>query len=102
MIPLILTRWLARLRSGKYKQGRGFLKVVRKDGEIGYCCLGLLCDIHRKMTGLGRWELVPGSTPTRWRYVVMDVNGNRKIDGHDAVLPLSVVTWAGLSQHGLS
>jgi len=33
--------WTAALRSGKYKQGQGYLK---DDGE--YCCLGVLCEIH--------------------------------------------------------
>jgi len=34
-------RWVAALRSGKYKQTSGFLRT-----EDGYCCLGVLCDIH--------------------------------------------------------
>jgi len=33
--------WLAALRSGKYKQGTGFLR----DKNDGYCCLGVLCDV---------------------------------------------------------
>jgi hypothetical protein len=33
-------QWIAALRSGKFKQGTGFLK---KDG--GYCCLGVLCEV---------------------------------------------------------
>jgi hypothetical protein len=33
--------WIAALRSGKYKQGRLFLR----DSEDNYCCLGVLCEI---------------------------------------------------------
>ncbi len=36
-----LTQWLAALRSGAYKQGKGTL--VNKGNE--YCCLGVLCEI---------------------------------------------------------
>lgn len=32
--------WLAALRSGEYKQGRG---VLKEDGR--FCCLGVLCDL---------------------------------------------------------
>jgi hypothetical protein len=33
--------WIAALRSGKYKQGRLFLR----DSEDNYCCLGVLCEV---------------------------------------------------------
>jgi hypothetical protein len=38
--------WAAALRSGKYKQGKGWL---RKDDR--FCCLGVLCDIT-----VGKWS----------------------------------------------
>lgn len=39
-------RWMAALTGGKYKQGRGQLKVEQKHGKGAlYCCLGVLCDI---------------------------------------------------------
>jgi hypothetical protein len=37
---LAKTKWVAALRSGKYRQGTGRLRT--KDG--GYCCLGVLCE----------------------------------------------------------
>ena len=40
-------KWVAALRSGKYKQGKGKL---RHEGR--YCCLGVACDI----SGLVAWE----------------------------------------------
>ena len=44
-----LIEWLEALRSGKYKQGRRFL---RNNGE--FCCLGVLCDIN--MLGTSCWR----------------------------------------------
>lgn len=39
------TEWINRLRSGKYKQGAGYLKYFADDGECSYCCLGVACDV---------------------------------------------------------
>jgi|SRR5712671_2579910 len=36
----IKVKWVAALRSGKYRQGEGYLQ---KDGR--FCCLGVLCDL---------------------------------------------------------
>lgn len=42
-----LDRWLAALRSGKYKQTSGALK--RKVGRgHAYCCMGVLCEVMKK------------------------------------------------------
>ncbi len=38
----ILNEWVAALRSGKYKQGQGYMRS-RNDT---YCCLGVLCEIE--------------------------------------------------------
>jgi hypothetical protein len=39
----IADKWVAALRSGKYEQGKGYLKRENK-----YCCLGVLCDLCGK------------------------------------------------------
>lgn len=44
-------KWLAALTSGEYKQARGQLR-----DDIGFCCLGVACDLYIKETGEGRWE----------------------------------------------
>lgn len=46
----IKKRWVAALRSGKYKQGTGQLCHINISGENFYCCLGVLNEIE----GLGR------------------------------------------------
>lgn len=43
MNPEIKTRWIAALRSGDYTQTRNALK-----NDEGYCCAGVLCELHRK------------------------------------------------------
>lgn len=40
-------RWIAALRSGKYKQGQGRLKT----GTGEYCCLGVACAIRETRPG---------------------------------------------------
>jgi hypothetical protein len=47
MNPEIKAKWLEALRSGKYKQAEGRLKV-----NDTFCCLGVLCDI----SGLSKWD----------------------------------------------
>jgi len=55
MNPTIKAQWLEALRSGEYKQGRECLRQDDKDAIL-YCCLGVLCDLHRKATGTHQWE----------------------------------------------
>lgn len=35
--------WLRTLRSGEFKQSRNYLIAETKDGDTGYCCLGIAC-----------------------------------------------------------
>lgn len=43
--------WLAALRSDKYKQCKGQLR-----NRDSFCCLGVLCDVHRRLVGNKRWH----------------------------------------------
>ena len=52
--PEIKEKWVAALRSGEYKQTRGYLS-----NSNGFCCLGVLCDLHSKETRVP-WETIPG------------------------------------------
>lgn len=67
--------WVDALRSGEYKQADSRLR-----GESGYCCLGVLCDIHAQETG-GHWD---------------GEETNHTYDGCATYLPKSVVAWADL------
>lgn len=82
----IKAKWLTALRSGEYKQ----TKRVLNDGKEGFCCLGVLCEVHRKETGEGSW---------------VDDKSDDDLPclgymGETMVLPLDIVSWAGLPEDG--
>ena len=68
MDPGLKERWLKDLRSGNYAQVTGGLRKRNEEGEIRYCCIGVLCNeiSHRKGWTSGG-ENVPGSTYFNWR-----------------------------------
>lgn len=68
--------WVAALRSGKYKQATGALKV-----HDSFCCLGVLCDLHSKESNLV------------WR----DDDGEMKYFDEEGILPDPVIKWAGIA-----
>lgn len=82
--------WSAALRSGRYLQGVGALRVLEWDGydelarrppdRVRYCCLGVLCDLARE-AGVGDWD-----------GVVFEVDGEYE----QSQLPAAVARWAGL------
>jgi len=75
MNPRIKQKWLDALRSGEYKQTTENLQDIN-----GFCCLGVLCDLHSKERG------------TSW---VKQID-NYELYGEAQTLPLSVQEWAGL------
>lgn len=77
MKPEIKAAWIAALRSGEYSQTTGHLR-----DDVGYCCLGVLCDLAAK-EGIGQWT-DDGTFLTGGE---MDNN---------SVPPDNVVVWAGL------
>lgn len=72
--------WIEALRSGKYKQGKNRLKNDKRE----FCCLGVLCDLHRKFS----------NKPLKWRK--LEDPSTRFYDGQQYYLPKSVQEWAGL------
>jgi hypothetical protein len=43
MDAAIKAQWLAALRSGDYRQGKGALHYIDPEGDSFLCCLGVLC-----------------------------------------------------------
>lgn len=74
--------WVEALRSGRYKQGRQTLRQ-KKDNVIRYCCLGVACNVYKRVTGRGKW-------------ITTDVSGTHSFHGQMGVLPGSVADWLGL------
>jgi len=81
MNEAIKTKWVAALLSSEYEQTD---MRLRHDG--GYCCLGVLCDLYSKETGV-EWE---------------DIGfGGFAMHGNDSVLSSEVRKWADLpNEHG--
>jgi hypothetical protein len=74
MLNDIQKEWVAALRSGQYKQGKGLLR----DKNDNFCCLGVLCEILAQKGKIpsaelklsfesdiyaydGRWKFLPNS-----------------------------------------
>lgn len=79
--------WTAALRSDDYEQGKDYLQC---DGL--FCCLGVLCDLHAKETGIS-WD-APG---------LYDIPGpenggvySKYLEAYE-FLPQEVIEWAGLT-----
>lgn len=78
------TEWIARLRSGKYKQVFGNLHVL----DEGYCCLGVACEILAE-----EGVLTVTNSRTDDHHV--------RYDGHGGLLPPAAIDAFGMiSQHG--
>jgi hypothetical protein len=74
MNPEIKAKWVAALRSGKYRQG--IMKL--RDQRDHFCCLGVLCNIHAQA------HPIVAST---------ELDPNRYL-GQSEFLPNSVAKWA--------
>lgn len=80
MNPEVKALWITALRGGDYIQGHGKL-AYRSEGEMKYCCLGVLCDLALKagiveQTGHG-------------------ISGVLSFDHEISILPEVVAQWAG-------
>lgn len=86
MNPDIKAQWVAALRSGNYKQGRGRLRREWQGhpGEYQYCCLGVLCEL----------AVEAGIATREDYYYASAVNPNDRDYTHP---PVAVERWAGLA-----
>lgn len=71
--------WIEALVSGRYKQAKGSLRT-----EDGYCCLGVLCDLHSKSNIDNSW-CDTGEYTSEYKYI-----------GFSTCLPPAVKNWAEL------
>jgi hypothetical protein len=85
--------WVDALRSGKYNQGDGALRIVFESGvDEKFCCLGVACDI----SGVGEWEFNSGTEIDEAIYYSPDdkfSNGNRD----SSILTGRVAEWFGFN-----
>ncbi len=81
--------WIEALRSGKYKQGKNYLKRKTKSG-YRYCCLGVACELynktHKRKLKIFSRKIVGATRVTAFYY-----------DSKEAdFLPRKVQVWLGL------
>lgn len=87
MNPEIKQKWVDALRSGEYKKGTEYLY-----SDNGFCCLGVLCDLHSKETGEGWIDISSRYSPNDPEFQ----RNVRSYQGRYEVLPRVVMCWAGL------
>jgi hypothetical protein len=80
----IAQKWINALRRGEYAQIKRTLKSFS-----GFCCLGVLCDIHRKETGKGNWDFQSSNGEICYNIDARD---------YTAFLPKEVCEWAGIKE----
>lgn len=83
MNPEVKAKWVAALRSGRFKQGREALR----DCEDNFCCLGVLCEIAAEEHITARSQSHPNDA---YRYGVE--GSHRSL----FFLPFEVIRWSGL------
>lgn len=85
-------KWIAALRSGEYKQGRGNLRVVSRK-QTRHCCLGVACEISgvkafsdpRRTADLNGWQ-----SSLRYGF------GNGRSERYFMYLPIETQRWLGV------
>lgn len=75
-------KWVAALRSGKYKQGTC---ALNKNGK--FCCLGVACEV----------AIENGLKVAKETIDILDGKVNICYNGYAGVLPLIVQSWLGLN-----
>lgn len=83
MKKAVKTKWLNKLRSNEYEQARGALRM-----EVGYCCLGVLCEVHLQSQPIG--GLI------RWRPDAEIGAGRYSYRGEAYILPMIVRDYADI------
>lgn len=74
---------VAALRSGEFPQTHKHLR----DG-VGYCCLGVVCELFRRDTGRGEWGEARGEEGVT-DFQLDDVNST-------GYMPADVTNWLGI------
>ena len=103
MNKTIAMKWVKALRSGKYKQGVGYLCQVNSKGKK-HCCLGVLTEMYQAEQKAKKKKVIPNkvscvyvedSTATsglKLLEVVKYGGGEYAAEG----LPVAVRRWAGI------
>jgi hypothetical protein len=91
MDQTIKNKWISSLRSGKYKQARGFLR----DEENKFCCLGVLCQMYIEETGKAEWKFNDDKKADAMSFYQVKFLDDNWVQ-ETQLLPPQVMQWAGL------
>jgi len=91
MRKIIAKKWVKALRSGKYKQGKGYLKQFTSKNEPRYCCLGVLCELYDQQMKKNHKKTLH----SEYMVSIEDIEFIR-FNKHDGGLPKVVREWAGM------
>ena len=86
-------KWVKALRSGKYKQGKCYLKQFNSKNQPRHCCLGVLCELYND-------TMKKNHKKTLFAEEMEDnVSGTSfvRFDLKDGGLPKVVKKWAGIN-----
>jgi hypothetical protein len=75
MKRILIEKWIAALRSGKYKQARGIMK-----NADGFCCLGVACELHSGFKWMDALKDNSFFYPPVWLQMDMGLCDSRDID----------------------
>lgn len=99
MKPEVKKVFLDALRSGEYEQGTGQLALVKDDGVVSYCCLGVLSAEGAKAGVCNPLELsdyfTDDSAEKEW--VIKASDNEDGVEYVDSYPPQSIYDWAGLT-----
>lgn len=87
----IAKKWVRALRSGKYKQGKGYLKQLNSKNEARHCCLGVLCELYDQQMKKNHKKTLHSEHVVS----IEDVEIIR-FNKHDVGLPREVREWANM------
>lgn len=87
MNPEVKQRWLAALRSGKYKKGRGTLRQTSRIPFLPdkFCALGVLCEIAVEDGVITKLKSNDGTRAYKYDNI------------NTSSLPCQVITWARIT-----
>lgn len=90
MDSAIKHRWQTALESGAYQKGHGALKQMDHEGNLRYCCLGVLCELAVED------GVIPPSAHDSKHWNDRIFSFGKDADMTSGYLPDSVKDWAGL------
>lgn len=77
-----IAKWIEALRSGKYRQGKGYLFIDAPDDDVNgkaHCCIGVACDLidHDGWINIAKDQFVADEFQDEYIYDPVDTVWNR-------------------------